>query len=195
MSQHLDFKLEINLFWNAWPISNEWFSFLENKIISKGDTLNYIYFIEKGSVFISNYNNEEPMIYLPQYSFFGDYQVILDIQSNVTYHWGNSETVLFGLRKDLFLNLIQESCGHYDHPIEKDSDYKLTTFERVIKDIIKKEKPLRWSLYKFYYERAVIRRRVIRKIQKYSIQVDLKQEPDKSEPTDNFRDDSGKPDL
>lgn len=142
--------------------------------MQKGDHLDYIYFIEKGSVIISDYFDEKPMVKLPQYSFFGDYQVILDTRSNVTYYAGNSETVLFGLEKQLFLNMIQEPCGHYDHPILKDANEHLPAFQRVIIDAMSKEAPVRWSLYKFYYERAIIRRRIIRKIQKYGIQVDLK---------------------
>ena len=115
------------------------------------------------------------MIKLPDHSFFGDYQVILDTRSNISYYAGdNGETVLFALEKELFLKLIQESCGHYDHPIVEDEDKNLTHFQRVIKDITKKTIPVRWSLHKFYYERALMRRRVIRKIQKYSLQTDLK---------------------
>lgn len=80
------------------------------KIIGKGEHFDHIYFINSGSVWVSDYFDEKPIIEIPRHSFFGDYQVILGTRSNMNYYAGGKDnTILFSLEKEFFLNLIQEN--------------------------------------------------------------------------------------
>ena len=49
-----------------------------------------MYFINTGQVAIYNYENdelrkEEPILYLPTYSYFGDYQILYNLKSNLVF--------------------------------------------------------------------------------------------------------------
>ena len=63
----------------------------QNKtIISYGQKVTEIFFITQGLVEVFNIENDEalkekPILYMPKYSYFGDYQTILNVKSNLVY--------------------------------------------------------------------------------------------------------------
>jgi signal-transduction protein with cAMP-binding, CBS, and nucleotidyltransferase domain len=82
------------------------------EIISRGERTNDVYFVGKGTVLIRDYFDEKPIMEVPQYSFFGDYQVLLDVRSNLTFYAGEEgDVVLFALGSDKFMKLLDEYSG------------------------------------------------------------------------------------
>lgn len=76
------------------------------KIINKGEYMDYIYFIEKGTVIIKDYFGDKKMIELTEGDYFGDYQVLLETRSNISYETPeNEEVILFALYKSKFLEV------------------------------------------------------------------------------------------
>lgn len=49
------------------------------------------------------------IITLPKYSFFGDYQVMLDLYSNISYFARSELTICFKIKKKFFLNLLKQT--------------------------------------------------------------------------------------
>ena len=75
-------------------------------IISRKELMDYIYFIEKGKVVITDQFDTKTIIELSQGDYFGDYQIILETRSNIKYSaHPDNEVVLFALHKDNFLEV------------------------------------------------------------------------------------------
>ena len=75
-------------------------------IVSRKEHVEYIYFIDKGTVVIHHHSEGGKMMELHEGQFFGDYQVIFDTKSNLTYQSAHdSEVVLFQLEKSKFLDV------------------------------------------------------------------------------------------
>ena len=54
-----------------------------NEIIGRGDIVESLFLIEKGTVDILDQKNGEYLAQLNKSNFFGDYQILLNIKSNV----------------------------------------------------------------------------------------------------------------
>lgn len=71
--------------------------------------MDYVFLIEKGNVIVKDYFNEKPLFALKPGDFFGDYQVLLETRSNLTFEAAkNDEVILFGINKKLFLEVTFE---------------------------------------------------------------------------------------
>ena len=57
----------------------------EKVIISYGQKVNEIYFIREGGVNLRNRFQSKSFMFLPQYSVFGDYQILCDLKSNIVF--------------------------------------------------------------------------------------------------------------
>ena len=91
-----------------------------NTIISRGEMLDWIFLIEKGTVNVLNHNKGEIIAELPRYSYFGDYQVLLDCFSNVSFVAGISEKVIwYTLQKERFVELLSQFPGHMQFYTER----------------------------------------------------------------------------
>jgi len=55
------------------------------QIVAPGRKFREMYFITKGHVVIYNTLNQGPFIKLPQYSYFGDYQILFDLNTNILF--------------------------------------------------------------------------------------------------------------
>ena len=84
-------------------------------IIQRGEQLEYLYLIAKGSVFVYSHKDGNLIATLPTHWHFGDYQLFLDTRSNVSYCASPDEKVfLYVLNKDIFLNLWREFENHLE---------------------------------------------------------------------------------
>lgn len=63
-------------------------------IISHGQKLTEMYFISKGSAIFYDQKGVTPFIQLPQYSFFGEYQLMFDLRSTFVVKVGGKEDFL-----------------------------------------------------------------------------------------------------
>jgi len=59
-----------------------------------------MYFIKTGQVEIFNNENdevrkEEPILYLPTYSYFGDYQILYNLKSNLVFKTLGHDSIKF----------------------------------------------------------------------------------------------------
>ena len=59
-------------------------------VVSYKSSVNYLYFIRQGLVEVYNNENDElhkdkPILYLPKYSYFGDYQILYNLKSNLVF--------------------------------------------------------------------------------------------------------------
>jgi len=90
------------------------------QIIKRGDKLQYLYFIFKGSALIMDEKEEKPLIVLPKYSWFGDYQIFMGSKSNVGVISSNdADTVCLCLDASKFLDHCKEHRGHYSFYLER----------------------------------------------------------------------------
>ena len=89
-------------------------------IISRGELLDKIYFIEKGEVLVKQSNDGEIIAELPTNSFFGDYQILMDTRSNVSFEAPQDEKVIcYTIDKTLFLNLVSKYPDHQQFYTER----------------------------------------------------------------------------
>ena len=83
-------------------------------IVNRGEQIDTLYLIEDGIVAVTEHKFGRPMAYLPRFSFFGDYQIFLNICSNVSFTAGlNTKVILFCISKDRFIYLWKKFEGHY----------------------------------------------------------------------------------
>ena len=63
----------------------------------------------KGGVTMFNKYMIHDFLYLPQYSYFGDYQIIYDLKSNIVFRAANLQenTFFMCVSKKVFLNLCE----------------------------------------------------------------------------------------
>lgn len=59
-------------------------------VISYGSNVKEMYFIRQGLVEVYNNENDEveggkPILYLPKYSYFGDYHILFNLKSNIVF--------------------------------------------------------------------------------------------------------------
>jgi len=87
-------------------------------VISYKTQVKEIYFIRQGQIEIFNNENDEiikdkPILYLPQYSYFGDYHIFMGLKSNLVfktvaqsrgYDEPLPDVILMCVTKELFLN-------------------------------------------------------------------------------------------
>lgn len=59
--------------------------------MSYGQKFNEIFFISKGSAIFYDPKGVTPFLQLPQYSFFGEYQILFDLRSNFVVKVGGKE--------------------------------------------------------------------------------------------------------
>ena len=91
-----------------------------NTIIDRGEITDCIYLIQKGTVDVFNHKNGEIIAELPKFSYFGDYQALLDTWSNVSFVAGPNERVIwYTLQKDRFINLLSQFPGHLQFYMER----------------------------------------------------------------------------
>jgi hypothetical protein len=60
-------------------------------IIPHGQKFNEIFFISRGSAIFFDPKGVTPFLQLPQYSFFGEYQILFDLRSNFVVKVGGRE--------------------------------------------------------------------------------------------------------
>ena len=60
-------------------------------IINSGQKFNEIFFISKGSAILYDAKGVTPFLQLPQYSFFGEYQILFDLRANFVIKVGGKE--------------------------------------------------------------------------------------------------------
>ena len=60
-------------------------------IINAGQRFNEIFFISKGSAILYDSKGVTPFLQLPQYSFFGEYQILFDLRANFVIKVGGKE--------------------------------------------------------------------------------------------------------
>lgn len=77
-----------------------------HRIFSRNEYMDHIYFIEKGSVIVKDYFDHKQIIRLEEGDFFGDYQILLEIRSNISYDVSeDEELVVFALKKEKFFEV------------------------------------------------------------------------------------------
>lgn len=63
-------------------------------LVSYGEKLTEMYFISKGSAVFYDQKGVTPFLQLPQYSFFGEYQLMFDLRANFVVKVGGKEDYL-----------------------------------------------------------------------------------------------------
>ena len=96
-------------------------SFLpDGNIINRGEQVDYIYFVEKGSIQVSKVDNGLPYATMPRYSFVGDYQVLLGICSNATFKAHSHDYVVcYILAKPALLQLLNKYPRHHEFMLDR----------------------------------------------------------------------------
>ena len=96
-------------FISRFMVNLEWKIFLPGmNIINRGEQMDSLYLIEEGIVAVTEHKYGYPLAFLPRFSFFGDYQVLLNIWSNVSFTASlNKKVIWFWLDKDIFTILCK----------------------------------------------------------------------------------------
>ena len=102
-------------------VNLECVSFLpEGSIINRGEQVDYIYFIEKGTVTVSKMDDGLPYAVMPRYSFIGDYQVLLGICSNATFKAHSSDyAVWYILARPVLMQLLNKYPRHHEFLLDR----------------------------------------------------------------------------
>lgn len=83
--------------------------------MNRGELFYKIYLISEGRVIIRDHEDDLGVIALPQFSFFGDYQLLMGVRSNVGYFSDyDGDTVCLTIDGTIFLNNCREFNGHFD---------------------------------------------------------------------------------
>lgn len=79
----------------------------DTTIVSYGEKFRQIYFIQEGTVAMYNKFQITDFMFLPQYSIFGDYQIICDLKSNIIFKTAKygPKTRFMCVSRKIFLNL------------------------------------------------------------------------------------------
>jgi len=86
----------------------------DNEIVAYGDTFEEMVMIQSGIVYLNlrlsnDPINEQEFFILPTYSYFGDYQILFDLRSQITYKAGESKLLTtFNLSKEKLLELMED---------------------------------------------------------------------------------------
>ena len=89
-------------------------------IINRGDIVENLYLIEKGIVEVFDSYNGEYLAQLERYNHFGDYQILLNVKSNVWFMAEISKNVIwFYLQKERFIKLLNDYSGHMQFYLER----------------------------------------------------------------------------
>ena len=122
-------------------------------IIPYGQRFNEMYFIIKGGVSLYNKYMIHDFMFLPQYSFFGDYQILYDLKTNIVFKTASSpnDTFFMCVNKKVFLNLCElypltgenirirslERRSHFMHHMAKLDSGPLKALKNIVKSNIK----------------------------------------------------------
>ena len=100
-----------NRFVTQFLSSLEYQVFLKGQVIvNRGENFENLYLIEKGEVLVRDHQKGELIAKIPKYGFFGDYQILLNIISNVWFTSGLTEKVIcYTISKQRFIELWNES--------------------------------------------------------------------------------------
>ena len=81
----------------------------ETTIVQYGQKFGEVFFIREGGVKLFNKFQIKDFMHLPQYSVFGDYQIICDLKSNIVFQTAKlaSDTRFMCVSKKVFLNLCE----------------------------------------------------------------------------------------
>ena len=109
----------------------------DTSIISRGDPVDNIYLIAKGSVVVYDHNIGEHIATIPYHGYFGDYQILLNTNSNLSFKAPvNKPVICYKLDKQTFLTLLNDYKGHYDHylskAVENRREYKVMVKQRYL---------------------------------------------------------------
>lgn len=83
----------------------------KSEIIKHGETFPELYLIYKGIVILSlrGVSKENEFFVLPTYSYFGDFQILMNLRSQIVYKSGENEhTYCMCLKKSKFLKLLED---------------------------------------------------------------------------------------
>ena len=102
-------ELIINMYCRIYPP--------EQTIIQYGENFREVFFITEGGVLLYNYFQIQDFMYLPQYSVFGDYQVLYNLKSNIVFKTADqkSDVKFMCVTKKVFMNL----CDFFPQTAEK----------------------------------------------------------------------------
>jgi hypothetical protein len=83
-----------------------------NEIIEYGDTFPELFMIQNGIVKLSlkGIGSENEFFILPTYTYFGDYQILYDLKSQIIYKSGhtNKHLIAMCLKKNKFKELLED---------------------------------------------------------------------------------------
>jgi len=101
-------------------------------VVRSGEKFSEMYFVTSGAVKMENKFEVAEFSILPQYSFFGDYQILFDLSSIISYKTVSqvAPIVFMCLNKRVFLNL----CELYPNT---GKNIRLQSLERRYKQILK----------------------------------------------------------
>jgi hypothetical protein len=103
-------------------------------VVDRGEHVNKIYFIQTGSVVVKDTLDGEELALIPRYSYFGDYQVILDACSNVCFVTSqHSKAVFYTIKKDVFLTLL-DNYKEYQNFFKQRAMANRNLFNKLRKD-------------------------------------------------------------
>lgn len=129
-----DFQKQFRHFFNLCEkgFTNELIINMYARIYQRGETLvdyrskfNEIYFIFSGGISLFNKHRVTDFLLLPQYSFFGDYQLLYDLRSNIVFRTSQkfSKTKCMCVKRSVFIKL----CEQFPHTAE---NLKMRSLER-----------------------------------------------------------------
>ena len=79
----------------------------DTMIVDHGEKFRQLYFIQEGTVSMFNKYKIQDFMFLPQYSIFGDYQIICDLKSNIIFKTAKygKQTRFMCVHRKVLLNL------------------------------------------------------------------------------------------
>lgn len=88
--------------------------------MSRGEVIDNLYLIESGQVEVYDRNNGEQLAVLPTHGYFGDYQILLDTRSNVSFKsHTKSKVICYTINKDKFIRLLNAHPSHTQFFMER----------------------------------------------------------------------------
>jgi CRP-like cAMP-binding protein len=88
-------------------------------ILSSGHKTQYLYFIQEGEVLVKDKLMENEIVTLPQYSWFGDYQLLMGSASDLNFVAGDEGVKVLYIPKQLFIEQCISHIGHYAFYFER----------------------------------------------------------------------------
>ena len=80
----------------------------ENTAVARyGENFGEMFFLREGSIRMQNKFSTVDFLQLPQYSFFGDYQIIYELKSICNFRTGDGPCVFMCVRKKVMRDLME----------------------------------------------------------------------------------------